>query len=399
MRERPTVATVAYFEGKTFKLGAEHYTISSQEAASIVSYLFDNDYTDAKGNILPTYHEDMAQGTLAPLGKKLQPISEQVHRLIQGIFDPSALEGMIENGNGKAEVVNEKLNDNAAKTEFKRLWAEINHRYVYTVHYDSEELIKKSIAAIDRDLTVTKMKYVVITGEQGDDDLEFTGKQTTSRQDLREVSTSTVPYDLVGDIARGATLTRKTVVRILKGILPARLLLFKNNPEEFIRNVVKLIKEQKATMIVEHISYNRTEQTYDTDIFTQEKSRQTVDKAYPAKKNILDYVFTDSKGERQFAEDLDKAEEVCVYARLPRTFQIPTPVGNYAPDWAIAFNDNAGVKHIFFIAETKGSMDSMQLKGIEKAKIDCAKKLFNEVSTSKVRYHEVTSYQNMLAIL
>ena len=399
LRERPTVATVGYFEGKTFKLGAEHYTISSQEAASIVSYLFDNDYTDAKGNILPAYHEDLAQGTLAPLGKKLQPISEQVHRLIQGIFDPSALEGMIENGNDKAEVVNDKLNDNAAKDEFKRLWAEINHRYVYTVHYDSEELIKKSIAAIDKDLTVTKMKYVVITGEQGDDDLEFTGKQTSSRQDLSEVSTSTVPYDLVGDIARGATLTRKTVVRILKGILPARLLLFKNNPEEFIRNVVKLIKEQKATMIVEHISYNRTEQTYDTDIFTQEKNRQTIDKAYPAKKHILDYVFTDSKGERQFAEDLDKAEEVCVYARLPRSFQIPTPVGNYAPDWAIAFNDHAGVKHIFFIAETKGSMDSMQLKGIERAKIDCAKKLFNEVSTSNVRYHEVNGYDALLDVI
>lgn len=331
LRERPTVATVDYFEGKTFMLGTERYTISSQEAASIVSYLFDNDYTDAKGNILPTYHTDMEQGTLAPLSKKLQPISEQVHRLIQGIFDPSALEGMVENGNDKAEVVNEKLNDNAAKIEFKRLWAEINHRYVYTVHYDSEELIKKSIAAIDKDLTVTKMKYVVITGEQGDDDLEFTGKQTTSRQDLREVSTSTVPYDLVGDIARGATLTRKTVVRILKGILPARLLLFKNNPEEFIRNVVKLIKEQKATMIVEHISYNRTEQTYDTDIFTQEKNRQTIDKAYPAKKHILDYVFTDSKGERQFAEDLDKAEEVCVYARLPRSFQIPTPTATMPP--------------------------------------------------------------------
>ncbi len=399
LRERPTVATVSYFEGKTFMVGTERYTISSQEAASIVSYLFDNDYTDAKGNILPTYHTDMEQGTLAPLSKKLQPISEQVHKLIQGIFDPSALEGMIENGNDKAEVVNDKLNDNAAKDEFKRLWAEINHRYVYTVHYDSEELIKKSITAIDKDLTVTQMKYVVTTGEQGEDDLDFTGEQTTRRQTMREVSTSTVPYDLVGDIARGATLTRRTVVKILKSILPARLLLFKNNPEEFIRNIVKLIKEQKATMIVEHISYNRTEQTYDTDIFTQEKSRQTIDKAYPAKKHILDYVFTDSKGERQFAEDLDKAEEVCVYARLPRTFQIPTPVGNYAPDWAIAFNDHAGVKHIFFIAETKGSMDSMQLKGIERAKIDCAKKLFNDISTSKVRYHEVDGYDSLLNVM
>ena len=396
LRERPTVASVNYFEGKTFMVGAERYTISNQEAISIVGYLFDNDYTDAKGNILPSYHTDMEQGSLAPLSKKLQPISEQVHKLIQGIFDPSALEGMIENGNETAEVVNEKLNDNAAKEEFKRLWSEINHRYVYTVHYDSEELIKKSIAAIDKDLTVTQMRYVVTIGEQGNDDLDFTGEQTTSRKTLREVSTSNVPYDLVGDIARGATLTRKTVVRILKGITPQQLLLFKNNPEEFIRKVVKLIKEQKATMIVEHISYNQTEQTYDTDIFTQEKSRQTVDKAYPAKKHILDYVFTDSKGEREFAEELDKAEEVCVYARLPRSFQIPTPVGNYAPDWAIAFNDHAGVKHIFFIAETKGSMDSMQLKGIEKAKVDCAKKLFNSVSTSKVRYHEVNGYNEML---
>ena len=398
LRERPKQATVAYFEGKTFKVGEKLHTISAMEAASIVNYLFENDYTDDKGNILQSYHEDMQQEKLAPLSKKLQPIAEQVHRLIQGIFDPTALEGMIEDANDKAEVINDKLNANAQKEEFKKLWAQINHRYVYTVHYDSEELIKKSIAAIDKDLTVTQLRYVVTTGEQGEG-TDFDGDQHTRRQEMREVSTSTVPYDLVGDIARGATLTRRTVVRILKGILPARLLMFKNNPEEFIRKVVRLIKEQKATMIVEHISYNVTADTYDTDIFTQEKSRQSVDKAYPAKKHILDYVFSDSKGERDFAEDLDKADEVCVYAKLPRTFQIPTPVGNYAPDWAIAFNDNMGIKHIFFIAETKGSMDSMQLKSVEKAKIDCAKKLFNEISTSNVRYHEVSSYDKLLEVM
>lgn len=398
LRERPKQATVAYFEGKTFKVGEELHTISAMEAASIVNYLFENDYIDDKGNILQLYHEDMQQEKLAPLSKKLQPIAEQVHRLIQGIFDPAALDGMIEDANDKAEVVNDKLNANAQKEEFKKLWAQINHRYVYTVHYDSEELIKKSIAAIDKDLTVTQLRYVVTIGEQGEG-TDFDGDQHTRRQEMQEVSTSTVSYDLVGDIARGATLTRRTVVKILKGILPARLLLFKNNPEEFIRKVVKLIKEQKATMIVEHIAYNITADTYDTDIFTQEKNRQSVDKAYPAKKHILDYVFSDSKGERDFAEDLDKADEVCVYAKLPRTFQIPTPVGNYAPDGAIAFNDNMGIKHIFFIAETKGSMDSMQLKGVEKAKIDCAKKLFNELSTSNVRYHEVSSYDKLLEVM
>ena len=399
LRERPTQATVDYFKGVTVKVGEEKHTISEQEAASIVSYLFDNDYIDEKGNILQDYHTDMEKGTLAPMSKKLQPIEEQVHKLIQSIFDPAALDDMVEDANGKAEVVNERLNDNADKKEFKALWNEINHRYVYTVHYDSEELIQKAIAAINSELNVTQLKYVVTTGTQGDDELDFTGEQSTRTKEMRDVSTSNVPYDLVGDIAKAATLTRRTVTRILKGIQRSKLYMFKNNPEEFIRKVSHIIREQKATMIVEHISYNRTENQYDSDIFTKEKSRQTVDKAYLAQKHILDYVFPDSQGEREFAEDLDKADEVCVYAKLPRSFQIPTPVGNYAPDWAIAFNDNMGIKHVFFIAETKGSMDSMQLKSVEKAKIDCAKKLFNNLSTSNVRYHEVDSYQALLEVM
>ena len=399
LRERPTQATVDYFKGITVKVGEEKHTITEQEAASIVSYLFDNDYIDEKGNILQDYHTDMEKGTLAPMSKKLQPIEEQVHKLIQSIFDPAALEDMVEDANGKAEVVNERLNDNAEKAEFKALWNEINHRYVYTVHYDSEELIQKAVAAINSELNVTQLKYVVTTGMQGDDELDFTGEQSTRTREMRDVSTSNVPYDLVGDIAKAATLTRRTVVRILKGIQLSKLYLFKNNPEEFIRKVSHIIREQKATMIVEHISYNRTENQYDSDIFTKEKSRQTVDKAYEAKKHILDYVFPDSQGERTFAEDLDKAEEVCVYAKLPRSFHIPTPVGNYAPDWAIAFNDGMGIKHVFFIAETKGSMDSMQLKGVEKAKIECAEKLFNSVSTSNVRYHKVSNYQELLDVM
>ena len=399
LRERPTQATPAYFEGRKFKVGEDVHEISAMEASAIVNYLFENDYVDEKGNILPSYHEDLLNGTLAPMSKKLQPISEQVHKLVQGIFDPSALEGMIEDGNGSATVVNGSLNKNAEKEQFKRLWEEINPRYVYTVHYDSEELISKAIGYINEKLRVTQLKYVVTTGEQGEDEVDFTGKLSTRTQQMSEVSTSQVAYDLVGEIARGATLTRRTVVRILNGIHRDRLYWFRNNPEEFIRNVVRLIKEQKATMIVEHIVYNKTEQKYDTTIFTKEKNNQPADKAYKADKHILDYVFTDSKGERKFAEDLDNADEVCVYARLPRTFKIPTPVGDYAPDWAIAFYDNMGVKHVFFVAETKGSMNSMQMKGVEEVKIKCLKKLFNNVSTSNVRYHEVTDYATMLDVI
>lgn len=183
-------------------------------------------------------------------------------------------------------------------------------------------------------------------------------------------------------------------MKILQGIRENKLYLFKNNPEEFIRKVSTIIKEQKSTMIVEAIRYNMTDGKYDSDIFTV-KSKMDFDRAYEAKKHITDYVFSDSKGERQFAHDLDEANEVVVYAKLPRTFQIPTPVGNYAPDWAIAMKKD-GVKHIFFIAETKGSMSSMDLSAIEKAKISCAEKLFNSISTANVKYHKVTTYQDLI---
>ena len=168
--------------------------------------------------------------------------------------------------------------------------------------------------------------------------------------------------------------------------------------------MVKLINEQKATMIVEHITYDQIDGEYDSSIFTAEKNNQSFDKAFRANKAIQDYVFTDGYAqdgqstERKFAQNLDAAGEVCVYAKLPKGFAIPTPVGNYSPDWAIAFNEGT-VKHIYFIAETKGTMDSLSLKPIERAKIDCAKKLFNELSTSKVKYHNVDSYQNLLVVM
>lgn len=178
--------------------------------------------------------------------------------------------------------------------------------------------------------------------------------------------------------------------------------MFRHNPEEFISKVIRLIKEQKATMIVEHISYNQIDGEYDSTIFTAEKSSQGFDKAFKAEKAIQDYVFTDGSAdksiERKFAESLDGANEVCVYAKLPKGFHIPTPVGNYSPDWAIAFNAGT-VKHIFFIAETKGTMDSLNLRPIEQAKIACAKRLFNSISTSQVRYHDVDSYQSLLDIM
>lgn len=309
----------------------------------------------------------------------------------------------------ESKVKENPLNENFAKKEFQALWREINHKYAYTVEFDSAELIRKAIAHIDEKLFVSELQYTTTIGRQkanmneyeidrGD---SFTGEKTRT-QTLKHAETSQIKYDLIGKIADGAKLTRKSASAILQGIRADKLYMFKNNPEEFISKVIRLINEQKATMIVEHISYNTIEGEYDSSIFTAEKATQSFDKAFLAKKAIQDYVFTDGSAEksieRKFAEDLDAAEEVCVYAKLPRTFQIPTPVGNYSPDWAIAFYEGT-VKHIFFVAETKGTMETLELRPIEQAKISCAKKLFNEMSTSHVVYHDVDSYQSLLNIM
>ena len=392
LRERAAKATVAYFTGKQIKIGEELHTIDELEASRIIIYLEDNGYIDEDKHITPEYREAIASGNVAPLPPKLQPIAEGVTRLINSIFDPKALDDMVVEE--KTTIRENQLNENFGREEFQALWKEINHQYVYTVSYDSEELIENAILHINAELDVKQLRYIMVEGTQDEKQVtEFGGTQSQSHL-LTDVCTSTVRYDLVGDIAKGANLTRRTVVKILQGIKESKLYLFKNNPEEFIRKVISIIKEQKSTMIVETIHYNMTEGKYDSNIFTV-KSKMDFDKAYEAKKHITDYVFSDSKGERQFAHDLDEAKEVVVYAKLPRTFQIPTPVGNYAPDWAIAMEVD-GIKHIFFIAETKGSMSSMNLTKIELAKIECAEKLFNSISTAKVKYHKVTSYSDLL---
>ena len=406
--DRPTVATSEYFKGKYVKVDDVPTLIDDNTANAIEFYLIQNGYVDMKRKVTNKYRNDVAMNTLAQLPEELKPMSDGIHMLIQSVYDESVLNDMFTNGH-ETKVPENPLNENFAKKEFQALWNQINHKYAYTVSFDSNELIKNSINRINEKLFVTELQYTATTGHQKSEINEyeiergasFTGEKTKTKT-LKYAETSQIKYDLIGKIAEGTVLTRRTVSAILQGIGENKLYMFRNNPEEFISKVIRLINEQKATMIVEHISYDTIEGEYDSSIFTAEKNTKGIDKAFLAKKAIQDYVFTDGTAdmsvERKFAEDLDGAEEVCVYAKLPRTFHIPTPVGNYSPDWAIAFYEGM-VKHIFFVAETKGTMESLELRPIEQAKINCAKKLFNEMSTSNVKYHDVDSYQSLLNIM
>lgn len=400
--ERPSKASESFFAGKKVIVGGEEIVISSQQAKLIYKYLVKNEYIDDyTDKPTDTYKNAVKEGTLAPLPMEIEPMADVVHKLVQSTYDADALKDMFENGN-QAKVQDNKLNENFAKKEFQKLWALINHRYAYTVEFDSEELIKKAIKAIDENLHVGTLTYTVSTGEQKDQiDVEevknamsFKGAKTKT-DELRSAASDTIKYDLLGKMAGNTSLTRKTVAAILKGIQEVQFMKYQVNPEEFINKVSKLINDVKATSIVEHVTYNEIGGNFDSQIFTEAKLTEDFKKAYKAEKHIRDFIFLDSAKEREFAEDLDGAEEVCVYAKLPKGFYIPTPMGNYSPDWAIAFKEGT-VKHIYFIAETKGGL-GLELRPVEDAKIQCAKKLFNKMSTSQVRYEAVTSYQDLLS--
>ncbi|MGI6615701.1 MAG: type III restriction-modification system endonuclease [Dethiobacteria bacterium] len=398
--ERPTKASIEYFTDQNVMVGEDLRSITVAEATAIYNYLVRNNYVNDDGEITDKYRAAAGEGTLAPLKQELAPLAENVHKLVQAIFDPSVLDEMASNAHD-AKVLNNPLNENWK--DFKELWDRINKKYAYTVEFDSAELIQKVIAAINSELRVARLSYTLVKGKQTGAEFDV---ESTKTKRLKRAQGSFAEYDLIGKIAEGATLTRRTATAILSGISPKKLWLFRENPEEFISRVVGIINRQKAAVVVEHIIYAPSaEEPYSQDIFNMSRASGEYAKAYKAKHAIHDYIFTDGtateSAERRFAEDLDAADEVVVYAKLPRGprgFYIPTPVGNYSPDWAISFKKGS-VKHIFFIAETKGTMDSLELRPIEQAKVTCAKKLFNEISTSGVKYHDVDSYQTLLAVM
>ena len=393
--ERPTKATKEYFVGKVIRIDGRNVEISKEQAMKIERYLGFNGYIDYDGNVTDEYRNAQASGTLAPLPGDLAPLVEGIHKLVQGVFDEKVLDELVGSAS-KPKITENPLNDNFYREEFKKLWNYINHKYAYTVDFDSDELIARAIKAIDEQLYITELTYVRTIGSQGKDDLDFTmGKTKTTT--LRNTGGYNAVYDLIGKIAQGTTLTRKTVVKILQGIRPDTFGKFKRNPEEFINKVVRYINAQKAALVIEEIKYDITdEEPYTSDIFNL-GGVVNFEKAVKVDKHITPYVVVDSDIEKNFAIDLDRDEDkVCVYAKLPKTFRIPTPVGNYSPDWAIAFYENS-VKYIYFIAETKGS--EQHRDEIEVAKNLCARKLFAKLNGGNVHYDVVNSYQQLMDVM
>ncbi len=361
-----------------------------------------NQYIDKQGNIQPKIREDISNDNLS-VPESLIKFKEDYINLIKKLYtDPQ-----IKIGNeNKKNIRSLKPNKNFNLPEFQELWNKINVKTMYEVNFDSDELIEKSIKKLNDELRVNKMRIRITKGEQKDaisvttlSSAESMTEGTTETHIYEDFTSVNTKYDLIGSIAKDTGLKRKTIIEIMSKIRVDVFNQYKYNPEEFIRKTCNLINEQKATEVIDCITYNKIEEKYDeNEVFTINNIDGRIgDNAFEVKKHIYDFLITDSNTEINFARELEKGE-VTVYAKLPNKFKIKTPVGNYNPDWAIVFN-NKEFKYIYFIAETKGSMQSLNLKGVEKAKIECAKKHFKSISNDKVKYDMVSSYDELINIL
>ena len=401
--DRPRAVTEDLFVGKVIKDDKGNEQVVDQDTARAIHFdLIVNGYIDRKGILTDKYYADKANHEIK-VAEEVADSAASIIEIIDTIYDGRSM--MPENArsnNVELHVDENKL----AMPEFKALWAKINSKSTYVVDFDTEELIRKAVQSLDCKLRVSKIVFKVETGtmetikskEALASGTSFVKEKSASYGSTKTVSTN-VKYDLIGKLVEETGLTRKAVIQILKGIQPSVFNQFKDNPEEFIIKAAALINDEKATAIIEHITYDVMDDHYGTDVFTDPtiKGRLGVN-AMKAKKHLYDHIVYDSSNEQKFATELDTNTNVAVYVKLPDGFYISTPVGHYNPDWAIAFYEGT-VKHIYFVAETKGSMNSMQLRLIEESKIHCAREHFKAISNGEVVYDVVDSYQSLLELV
>jgi len=397
--DRPRMVTADLFKSKVIKDadGAEQ-VVDIDLAQSIYEGLITSGYVK-KGILTDKYYEDKKNGSLE-IAEEAADCKESIIAILDSIYDSRTMQPE----NARKNNVELKLDKSKlGLPEFQKLWANINAKSVYVVDFDQDELIQKAISALNRELRVSKIFFKVEAGSMTDiqsrEQLQQGSAFVKEKNEVykAEISASSaVKYDLVGKVVAETGLTRKAVVSILRGIEKAVFDQFANNPEEFIIKAAQIINEQKATTIIQHITYNKLDAVYDTTIFTEPSLKgQLGVNAIATKKHLYDHILYDSSNERTFAESVDTSNEVAVYVKLPNGFFISTPVGKYNPDWAIAFHEGK-VKHIYFVAETKGSMSTMQLRMVEEAKIHCAREHFKAISTDSVVYDVVDSYAALL---
>lgn len=406
IKNRPKLVEPRLFEGRELTFNdisdnniVNKITIDNTQSAEIWTSLKVNNIITKEKQLSDEYKalskEEQRTIIEEALDKEYQPFTLSIQKLINSVYDSKDLP--IENENKRVTLQIDK--EKYASSEFKDLWSKINRKSYYTVDFDDEEIISKSIEEINKSLTVATLKAYITEGNMiaNDNSTKFNIEKKTTTDIQNPVNR--IKYDLIGEISQNVGLLRKTVGQILLGIHPEQFAKYKLNPESFIFQISNIINSIKAQNIVSHIIYNKLDEVWDEDAIFVDSDIQGIigQNVFDAKKHLYDKVKVDSNVEKSFAEDLDVHQNVEMYVKLPGGFFINTPVGKYNPDWAIVLNE-VNKKHIYFIAETKGTSDniSLNLKGVENAKIESARQHFKVISNNEVTYDVVDSYEKLI---
>ena len=394
---RALLVNADLFIGKTIvKANGEKQTLSSSQAATIMEELISAGYVK-KQKLTDKYFEEKKSGSL--MLDEWQGEQEAIFKILDKVFDPEVLK--VDNGRGKKTAIFQK--ERFDKKEFQDLWTRINSKTYYEVDFETEELINRAVHGLNSSLHVTEIHIAITTGSlaniKSKEELEAgRAMQVNKKQNIKvnEAVASGVRYDLLGELVQRTGLKRSTIAAILKKIKAETFGMYRKNPEEFIIRAGNIINDQKAISVIEHITYHKMEQHYEGNIFSEQELRGRIGiDAIQSEKSLYDLVVVDSQGiEKQFAEQLEQQQAVEVYTKLPRGFYINTPVGKYNPDWAIVFREGE-MKHIYFVAETKGSEEVTQLRAVEHAKIECASRHFASISNSQIKFGVVKNYSTL----
>ena len=381
----------------------EQKKVDELESSFLFTALVGHGYVNRQGQLTQKYHDDKQQGVL-DFGEDYNEYKKDIVKKLDSVFNPAAVKPENARQVREAKFDSQKFE----RKEFQDLWRKINHQTYYTVDFKTDELIEKAVQQLDAHLHVSEISINVVSGTlnkigskkqlEAGNAMKITSSESKT---IHELVGANVKYDLIGKLVEDTQLTRHAIVTILQKISPITFNQFKANPEEFIIKAGNIINECKAIAVIEHVKYHKLDKQYESDIFSNAtlKGKLGVN-ALESQKSLYDLVVVDSAGiEMNFAKDLEKESDVVVYTKLPGGFYINTPVGHYNPDWAIVFKEGTDIKHIYFVAETKGSLSETQLRESERSKIECARRHFNAIGESSVSYDVVTNYADLRNII
>ncbi|MBP2257490.1 type III restriction-modification system endonuclease [Virgibacillus alimentarius] len=363
-------------------------TLGYEKSEKMFKYLLEKNYIDKKGKVKESLKQDLANEKFN-VPEEFKSIKEDVERVIK----KSIKKLPVFNGKDKINIgLNKEV---LLGDEFKQLWDKIKFKTTYSVDLDSEKLINESVSEIKkldpfrsrkvkRENALLKVEQSGVTGE---------GRTMRVYEALEEERR--LP-DILRYLQEQTNLKRRTLVDIL--IKSERLKDFKKNPQAFMEAVMKIINREKRKLIIDGIKYERIgdHEYYEQSLFENEElvgymkaNAVQVDNA----KSVYNYIKYDSETEKAFAEKLNNDEDVKLFIKLPGSFVIDTPLGNYNPDWAILIEKD-GVEKLFFVIETKGSTDQEDLRLREDGKITCGRKHFAALENG-VKYDVANSYEQL----